>query len=50
MEYKIRKEIHEYIFNLLFGDLDFDLKIAECNDIAEDIINMIEDKYDVTEK
>lgn len=50
MEYTVRKEIHEYIFDLLFGNLDSDLNQAECNDIAEDIINMIEDKYDVTEK
>lgn len=53
MEYTIRKEIHNYIFNLLFYHIPAegaDLDTGECNDIADDIINMIEDKYNVTEK
>lgn len=53
MEYPIRKEIHDYIFDLLFYRLpgeDNDLNSVECWIVADEIIDMIDEKYNIKEK
>lgn len=53
MEYPIRKEIHDYIFDLLFYRLPVDgddLDSVECSIVADEIIDMIDEKYNIKEK